>query len=248
MGYTKNTYFNFIYFLQKNENNSIFKSLIYLMELLKMNNLYEKMSEFVKITCADRDESHGWSHMKIVCDNSLVIFDELGINSSAIKDLVIIVSWLHDVNDYKYDHDGTLTDKIRTFLQSFNSPERTDFILDIIERISFSKEIKMMKECGSLDWLEVLGNDGLLVRDIVSDADKLEAIGEIGFDRCLQYGREKYFNKYKKEIQYDELVKQVFAHCDEKLLLLKDHYIKTEPGKKLAIPRHNKFVELLKTL
>ena len=65
---------------------------------------------------------------------------------------------------------------------------------------------------------------GLIVRNIVSDADKLEAIGEIGVNRCCQYTREKYGEDLSKE----KLVSYVKEHCEEKLFLLSEKYIKTE--------------------
>ena len=51
-----------------------------------------------------------------------------------------------------------------------------------IDAISFSKE----KKRGTLWWSENLDARWLEWRDVVSDADKLEALGVIGFNRCFE--------------------------------------------------------------
>ena len=62
-------------------------------------------------------------------------------------------------------------------------------------------------------------------RNIISDADKLEALGEVGLRRCMQFSEAHNGN--------------VIEHCHEKLLkLLPDGFIRTNAGKKLAVPGH----------
>lgn len=99
--------------------------------------------------------------------------------------------------------------------------------MDIIDRISYSKEVKMIK-ANNLDWKCVLGVKGLIVRNIVSDADKLEAIGKIGLDRCIEYTKTKYFEKHSEKIPKNVLKVMVNNYADEKLKTLKDHFIRTK--------------------
>ena len=72
---------------------------------------------------------------------------------------------------------------MEAFLTENFSEEKTK-ILAIIERIAFSRE----KAWGRNDWLAVLGIDGVIVRNIVSDADKLDAINA---HRCYMYQKMK---------------------------------------------------------
>ena len=44
---------------------------------------------------------------------------------------------------------------------------------------------------GSADWNEVLSPGGVLIRNYVSDADKLLSLGADGYQRILQYNTEK---------------------------------------------------------
>lgn len=211
--------------------------------------LEEVLSDFVKTTCANsnRDESHGWEHMQKVFQNAKQIMDNMdeAVITEDIRELVYVCSWLHDVNDHKYD-DGTLTKQIRKFLTSIYGarPIYKQLILDIISRVSFSKEIKSQRR----GWEVILGTDGLIVRNIVSDADKLEAIGKIGMERCIGFTKEKYLKDHGTDIPYDILVKMVREHADEKLLKLAHGYILTEPGKQMAEPLHQQMVDMLAEL
>ena len=74
----------------------------------------------------------------------------------------------------------------------------------------FSKEIKN----GSSDWHEIIGIEGIIIRNIVSDADKIDALGETGIRRCIEFG----FYKYKKATS-EEMIQRVRDHACEKILL-----------------------------
>ena len=97
--------------------------------------------------------------------------------------VLISASLLHDVFDHKYasskeSSDGM--DVICAFLKElkFSEPE-VDGVIKICENVSYSKEKK-----GKLEKLETPID---LLRNIVSDADKLDAIGYAGIERCRTY-------------------------------------------------------------
>ena len=207
-----------------------------------MTDYNQLCSDFVKKTCIDRDESHGHHHMQTVFNNSLQICLGEDITDPNIIKLVSIVAWLHDVADHKYDKNGQLEQLVKDFLTTNFQPD-AELIWNIITRISYSKEIK-----SKADWELVLGSEGILIRNIVSDADKLEAIGKIGIERCIQYGAEHHRHKYNEEAPRELLLKHVNEHAKEKLLLLKDHFIYTSTGKKMAEPLHNEMVLELELL
>jgi HD superfamily phosphodiesterase len=215
--------------------------------------MWYTLSDFVRITCEGRDPSHGHQHMEQVALNSLHIFKELSgkkfllnWNNHDQLRIIITVAWLHDVADHKYDNDGTLEHTVKSGINNFfYKKEDQDLVWNIINRISFSKENKARLENKTLDWDDVLGIEGKFIRNIVSDVDKLEAIGQIGIDRCIMYSKEKYLEKYGHNISNNELIKEVKIHADEKLLRLKDEFIHTEPGKKMAEPLHQEMVDFL---
>lgn len=214
----------------------------------------EKVEQFVKETCNGRDPSHGFEHMYEVAQLSTEIFCKHWnvIDPSYLcgqepwnLEMIMLVAYLHDVADHKYDHDGTLNKKVYDFLLDYfkdipDPKNNANWIMKIIDKISYSKENKYIKEHGHPPtdlWLEELGSDGLEIRNIVSDADKLEALGQIGFLRCKQYTEESYFEKYGKKIPFKILVESIVEHYNEKLKRLPTEFIRTDAAKKMAEPR-----------
>lgn len=68
----------------------------------------------------------------------------------------------------------------------------------------------------------------------LTDADRLEAIGKVGLDRCITFA-----------LAHGKLVPEdVIKHCHEKLLrLLPERFIKTEYARILAQPLHDEIVD-----
>ncbi|CCW63066.1 unnamed protein product [Phytomonas sp. EM1] len=137
-------------------------------------------------------------------------------------------------------------------------------IIGCIQAISYSTETKR-----GLRWYEqVLPPRWQMIRNIVSDADKLEAIGEEGLQRCYAYVCEKYQERSSTK-HHDEssseapeavsalqdkvriknleqiLLKDVSTHYEEKLSRLASLFIVTPAGKFLAAPRHDAMARLL---
>ena len=206
-------------------------------------DLVKQLSTFVSEVCSGRDESHGHAHMKEVAELSL----EIGIGeraSDSVIRLCQIVAWLHDVNDHKYDFDGTLTIKVQTFLNTLVGVHESQRVQCIIDRISFSKEVRLTQDGTVVSWMNELSPDELQVRNIVSDADKCTALGLKGFERCKEFTIEVFKAKNIPSSERD-IIKNVVVHSFEKLLKLKDDYIRTKTGKVIAKPLHD---ELLKAL
>lgn len=199
------------------------------------------LSDFVEKICEGRDQSHGHYHMKTVATTAKSITDnDYALNPNYLTILMdaITVAWLHDVSDHKYDHDGTLDQQLNEF--GFKNIPNFDEINKIIKLISYSSENKAIIAGSPIDYESVLGTHYALVRNIVSDADKLEAIGAIGIERCVEYTRH-----INPSISNDDLYRAVHIHANEKLLRLKDEFIRTSTGKQLAIPLHLEMVNML---
>ena len=217
----------------------------------KQNNNYWKiLDNFVFKTVKGRDESHAHAHMKKVAMNSIEILLKLNdfslINDKNYK-LITFSSWLHDISDHKYDSDGKLK-KIRDeFIQEFCNDKETNLIIDIIESVSYSKEKKEIDKGTPINWKKKFG-EYEIIRNIVSDADKLEAIGKIGIIRCIEYSNHINKKKYKNktELEINEIIKNdVNKHAQEKLLKLKDNFIHTKSGKELAEKLHDELIDEL---
>lgn len=219
--------------------------------------LWLACSKFVADVCAGRDESHGHGHMLKVALNTLEI---LAAGSYTDTDwcIAIACAWLHDVCDHKYDPDMVLDDQVRSFIDSlFGDSNLTTLIVGIMYHVSFSKEDRHYKKGGTSDtldamWTQELVYDGkayVHIRNIVSDADKLEAIGRIGVIRCIQYSIEKNYPDYHTmdQDQKDDVIPKVIGllvkHCDEKLYRLKSGFIRTQKGYDMAVPLHNEMVD-----
>lgn len=199
---------------------------------MENKDVLELVKEFVKQKCKERDESHGYEHMKIVAKRSLYIFDrEYARKYPDLRDRILVIAWLHDVADPKYD--SSLRDDVENILVKIFGEKDGKSCMTVIDRISWSKEVKVDR---GLDvWLACGSPDYEIIRNIVSDADKIEALGEIGLKRCIEYTMAKN-PEYTKE-QLKEHVKQ---HAEDKLLRL-PLYIRTFAGLELAKEAYDDF-------
>ena len=178
---------------------------------------YEQVFNFVKVSTAIFDESHDITHAVAVCTNTLKIAESF--NQDMEVDILMYAAMLHDVCDHKYDN-SIKEEELVEFIVGKLGTKKCERVMSIINNVSFSKQVKGLRQ--------TLKSPDNLYLDIISDADKLEAIGKIGVDRCIAYTTAKGGN----------VPEDVVKHCHEKLLLLKDKYIVTEMGKKLAEPLH----------
>lgn len=247
--------------------------------------LWTACQAFVGDVCRDRDASHGLAHMQLVTEQALLILQLNSSSSSSTSEQqlarVILVGMLHDVNDHKYDKDGSLGAKVLAFVSEtvvkfptlfglvkdgedgangggsrVETAEDADrvvsTVMKTISAISYSKEKKL-----GMRWFEkeLPGSDWVAVRDAVSDADKLEAIGASGLIRSFEYNccQLHESGKLQELLRSDEVkgdanvvrrmvAQNVVEHADEKLLHLKDLFIVTRAGKFLARPRHDEMV------
>ena len=216
---------------------------------ITLETLHGLLCDFVEKICKGRDESHGYEHMTSVTKRAMDILskecdkDEF-YDNKLIK--VMIVSMLHDVADHKYDKDGDLQKQVINFLETFyDDPEQ---IIKIIDYISYSKEKKAIDNGCPIDFIKELGDVDANIRHIVSDSDKCEALGKMGLRRCVEYTQHSYKQKYNIDISFELLKEEVINHSNEKLLRLKDDFIRTKTGKLMAGKLHIDFVMELEHL
>lgn len=202
--------------------------------------IIEKTKEYVKETLKDDSSGHDWWHIFRVCE----LAKEIAKQENAEVFAVELGALLHDTADYKF-YKGDLEEGVKVQekrLREMGVDEKTiEIVGDIIANTSFK---------GAKVKVERKFKEG----QIVSDADKIDAIGAIGIARVFAYGGSKGHLIYDPQIK--PVVHQSFEdykiahspsinHFYEKLLLLKDQMY-TETGKKIAQHRHKYMEEFLK--
>jgi len=194
--------------------------------------------EFVKNELTYAEKGHDWWHASRVWKNTRKILEKENGNELICE----IAALVHDIADTKFEHGQEGKNKIEEFLASQDLSEKSvSEILFIIENISFSDE----------SFRKVKKNPEL---NIVSDADRLDAMGAIGIARAFHYGGFKnrvIYNpslppqNYSSKENYRKSNSPTINHFYEKLLVLKD-MMNTQTGKELASQRHEFMVNFLR--
>jgi HD superfamily phosphodiesterase len=183
--------------------------------------------------------------METVAKTTLYIIKQDYSNRRQYRHLIldgITAAWLHDVADHKYeDKEGTLEKKLDEFGHKHIS-NYTE-IKQVIKNVSYSSENNAIRAGEPLDYDKLLTPYYALVRHIVSDADKLEALGQIGIERAIGYTR--HANPTYTEA---EVIANVRQHADDKLLRLATEFIRTHTASIIARQRHEEMVAGLKLL
>ncbi|MCR4562536.1 MAG: HD domain-containing protein [Bacilli bacterium] len=165
--------------------------------------------DYVRSLFINKEPGHDFLHIQRVRKLALKIGNSVQNDTF----LVEMVALLHDVEDHKLE-DGH---KVKDFLDTIDIEEsHKEKILFILPRLSFSK-------------YPLLPNDFPIEGKIVSDADRLDAIGAIGVARAFSYGGNRNRRMYGSE---DSSIK----HFDEKLLIL-DQYFYLDETKRIAEKR-----------
>ena len=188
---------------------------------------------FARSELEARGESHGLAHAKRVRALALAIYAELGGDDARV---VEVAALLHDVCDHKYvdpatDAGRACIERRDRFLAEALSEADAAAVLQIVGAVSYSREAKALARGEEPAWA-ALPESIRVLRHCVSDADKIDAIGVRGLERCAAYARERGVRGSLN------VAREVAEHCDEKLLRLRDEYVRTAPGKRRAAPGH----------
>lgn len=158
--------------------------------------------------------THGFEH-------TLRVFNlcrSIGSGIRADLSVLLPAALLHDIARDEEDHERASSSRARDVLESMNYPEdKIKAVVDAISTHSFSGR-------RSPESLEA---------EILSDADKLDAIGAIGIYRAAMYSAEN-----------GRPTRDFIAHFHEKLLKLKD-MLHTKEAKRLANSRHKFMLDFL---
>ena len=200
--------------------------------------IIEKTKTFVQQELANAEGGHDWWHIYRVWKTaSNIALEEKNVDVFVIQ----IAALLHDIADSKF-HGGDENigpEKAVSFLKQLKLNDNTiNHIEAIIRNMSFKN---------TFDNITFTSPE----LDVVTDADRLDAIGAIGIARTFNYGGHKGSEIYNPNIkpnlnmtkkEYKNSNAPTVNHFYEKLFLLKD-MMKTNTGKRLAEERHT-FMEI----
>jgi len=145
-----------------------------------------RYSAWVASVTDRRDESHGIEHFERVRVSAVELAEETLPLSSDARLLLELAALSHDVLDHKYVGEDAealraAMEEALTTLAGINKDQVRAVCL-VAENISLSKELR-----GELDVRGLQQCECLTIRDLVSDADKLDALGLRGLKRLAQY-------------------------------------------------------------
>jgi uncharacterized protein len=195
--------------------------------------LISETAEFIKQRLLGEGSGHDWWHVYRVWQLAKTIADN---EPNADRLTVELGAILHDIADWKFAGGDTEAGPkaARQWLEGKSVDEKViSHIEDIIRDTSFKG--------ANVDL-----NLKTIEAKIVSDADKLDAIGAIGIGRTFAYGGSKGRSMYEPDQKptmhdsfeaYKKSDSPTINHFYEKLLLLKD-LMYTKTGKRLARHRH----------
>lgn len=162
--------------------------------------------------------SHGWDHVERVHD--LCVF--LGEKEGADVEILRVTSLLHDIaRNGRGHHASKSAREARRILLSLGLPKgKISGVVDAIRAHSFSGRRRPLT----------------LEAKILSDADKLDAMGAVGVYRVSAFSGEA-----------QRSLKKMIDHFNEKLLKLRG-MMYTKTAKRLADERHRFMLTYLKQL
>ncbi len=212
----------------------------------EIKEIIKETESFVKETFRQEGTGHDWWHIHRVRNLAKRLAREEGADILVVE----LAALLHDIGDYKFfqGNEEAGTALVRKWLSSLKiSPLFIDKIIEVTSQISFMHTLpnnqRNRKEKSSLTL-----NKELM---IVTDADRLDAMGAIGIARAFTYGgffsRPIYEpaikpNKCITKEEYKTSKAPSINHFYEKLLKLKD-MMYTNLGRKIAKKRH-RFLKL----
>ena len=184
--------------------------------------MINKAMEFAQTVFAGDASGHDYDHTLRVYHMAT----RLALEEGADLQTVQLAALLHDVDDRKLSPD-TCNGKLRamSFLKENGvNNEKTQEIIDIISRISFSAQLPPPES---------------IEGKCVQDADRLDAMGAIGIARTFAYGGSRGRRMHDPELLDTNASVQ---HFYDKLLRLKDT-MNTATGRRMAEER-DRFMRL----
>jgi uncharacterized protein len=192
---------------------------------MKNSTLFDSIRDFA-MNNSELDDIHGFPHVERVYNLCLKLANKLKANIKVLK----IAALLHDIGRIKKNHDESKrnhaeisVDLAKNYLNSLNfniSEDELENILHCIKSHSYSNNI----------------TPRTIEAKILSDADKLDAIGAIGLYRTIGY-----------TVKNEGNVFDVIHHLEDKIVRLKDQLF-LDSSKKLAEERQKIILNFYKEI
>ncbi len=202
---------------------------------MNLDRIFSELQEYTRKEM-EKGGAHGFDHVVRV----LRVAERIAQSEGADLDVVLFAALLHDIDRHKEDskqiscHARSSAEHARRLLISYSLPE------EFIERVAKCIERHRFRKGEAPESLE---------EKVLSDADKLDAMGAIGIARAYlfggAYGQRLWEEEPKKERFFPGMEASEYSPRTEyvlKLSKLREKML-TETGKKLAEKRH-KFMEL----
>ena len=168
--------------------------------------LLSKIEDYVRSCMENGEPGHDFLHIQRVRKMALCIGETVPCDLLLVEALAL----LHDIEDPKVNKGHS----VKEFLDTLEIEEELrGKILSILPFLSFSK-YPLLPEGFDIE------------AKIVSDADRLDAIGALGVARAFSYGGSKGRRMYGEE-------KSTIDHFEEKLLRL-DKFLYTDKAREIA--------------
>jgi uncharacterized protein len=181
-----------------------------------MDSRLEKLEKIVRETIPHHG-THGLEHTMRVYKTCQTLGESLGADMSILLPAVL----LHDVVRGGEDHALASSVEAEDILQGLGYP---DTAIEEISKIIAAHSFSAGRTPESLE------------AEILSDADKLDAMGALGVYRAAMYSAEN-----------ERPLENYVAHFREKLLTLRDMMF-TDEARRLAEPRHRFLLEFLEQI
>lgn len=179
----------------------------------------DKIEQFAKFN-SKQDDIHGFPHVKRVYQTCLRIGKDLGANMVILK----ISALLHDIGRIKENNDPLKRNHAEL------SKEIAEQFLRSSELNLTETDINAILHCISTHSFSNNNSPLTIEAKILSDADKLDAIGAIGLYRTIGY-----------TIKNNGGINDVITHLEQKILKLKD-LLFLPISKSIAAERHESIV------
>lgn len=195
--------------------------------------LISKTADYIKEKMLGEGSGHDWWHVYRVWQLAKTIADDEPEADTLVVELGAL---LHDIADWKFAN-GDLEAGPRAAREWLEKCGVNDETIQHIEDIVRDTSFKGAQVDLNLKTIE---------SKIISDADKLDAIGAIGIARTFAYGGSKHRSMYEPDEkpvmhktfeEYKNNQSHTINHFYEKLLLLKD-LMQTKIGQEIAQSRH----------
>jgi uncharacterized protein len=155
------------------------------------------------ISCLPKHGTHSYEHTERVYRTCILLGDNVGADESVLLPAAL----LHDIGHGEKNHASAGAERAKSILMKLGfTKERIKMVADAISEHSFSER----KTAVSIE------------ARVLSDADKLDALGAVGIYRAAAYSSEK-----------PRSIEEFIAHFHDKLLRLSDLFY-TEDARLMA--------------